>query len=303
MITMYNRWKSNTPNSWPYRVLRQYDDELVRMEVFHMKTMQYVFKCLDKDGAEDESPIGNFIEGYDRGVVTVKRWVAILKNYENWLRLNQLMAMMSSFETYIASVVKLAIDSNPGLLIGCPKEIDGIKLVKEGKDVASIVPKALYDSSIKNCVDGDWDKRLSSMSKLFGDLPAILSKEETKSELQKMSDMRNKIGHAFGRDIDKARDYELIQKLEIERIGKDHFDKCHKLIKKVALELDKFLLKNIIGNYQILYQYHRIHNKLSETATIGEKAIELKRSLAIDKKDMPYSKLLCKWAVEYYSQL
>ncbi len=63
----------------------------------------------------------------------IKEWSNSFNELQNWMNLNALLAMMSNLETYMATVIPLAIESDIGVLYGVSKRIDGIELLKHGK--------------------------------------------------------------------------------------------------------------------------------------------------------------------------
>ena len=151
-----------------------------------------------------------------------------------------------------------------------------------------------------NCTKGDWNSRISYISSIFGTIPTSLI--SYKSELEKMRNLRNKVGHAFGRDIELSRDYSLTKIHGMETLKISTFLKYQKMIKKVTGDLDNMLMNNHIGNFQPLYYYHNNYSSFRSLNNDGERMIALKKTIGRDTEET-YSKDFCRWIANYYNNL
>lgn len=52
----------------------------------------------------------------------IKEWSNSFNELQNWMNLNALLAMMSNLETYMATVIPLAIESDIDCSVRCFKE-------------------------------------------------------------------------------------------------------------------------------------------------------------------------------------
>ena len=208
------------------------------------------------------------------------------------MRLNCVMAISSNLETYLASVVALAIESNPGVLVGASKYIDGAKLLKGGG-----LDETVYKNNIEACTKGVWSARLGAFEKLFGPAPA--SYHDGLATLERMRTLRNNLGHAFGRDIDASRDFTFNKKKPADRLTLPtlvkYLDKAYTIVQDVVT----FLLDNHIGEFQAIYAYHQHRDEF--VGGEADRAKELKKFYG--KHDQTVGKLFCKGLVGYYEGL
>lgn len=137
-------------------------------------------------------------------------YVAHLKQFDN-TRLNTLVSVSAYFETYLSSVVSLAIESDLGLLYEIPKKIDGISVLKHNNNNNY----SFFDKS-KSITKGTWAQRISNFKKIFKVVPQELIDAE--SDLEKMRHLRNNMAHAFGRGMEESRSQDNKEIREIDRI-------------------------------------------------------------------------------------
>lgn len=51
----------------------------------------------------------------------LKDWSNSFNQYDNWVNLNSILVFSSNLETYMASAITLALESDPGTLFGASK--------------------------------------------------------------------------------------------------------------------------------------------------------------------------------------
>ena len=202
-IVKFSRWNPSHKNSWPYRIFNQYSAELNRIVMAYTSASKFTYSGLKQKGATWNDKANKYLYTNNDNEITIRNWSDTFNQFDNWVRLNELLAVSAYFETYLSAIISLSFESDPGLLIGSRHSIDGIKILKEGHKFK----KDDFKDKIVNCTKGDWNSRISYMSSIFGLIPE--SFVSYKSELEKMRNLRNKIGHAFGRDIELSRDYSL----------------------------------------------------------------------------------------------
>lgn len=289
----FKRWDSRNSYSWAFIVFKSYHTSLNRMIWVNNSSINFVSRSVSNSD-DNIHDFFNVPEENKRAITNNKEdWKDYYKEFQNWNRLNAIMAMSSYFEVYLTSIMTTAIESNPGILHNVSKKIDGVQIMKHSD-------KYSYSDKADEVVKGDWSKRNSKIKSIFGSLPIEFKNEH--SSLEKIRKLRNKVGHAFGRDIDKAKEKGTIQILEIERITFQTMQKYMKIIYKCAEVFDKELLNNHIGSYEELFFYHQLEKKNPYNDGLGDKTRKLKK--AIGKEGLsPASKEYCKQLITYYDNL
>lgn len=292
----FERWVSIRDNSWPFQVFKKHTQELNMMMWANEPASKFVYQNLKNSGAiwDDKAskyfnfPVQNGREVYEN----LKDWSNSYNQFQNWTNLNGLMAITSNFETYLAAIVSLALESDPGVLFKSSKSIDGAFLLKHGGE------KFPFEQEIlTSFTKGDWNSRKNAFHVYFDFVPTVISNNI--GELEKIRNLRNKIGHAFGRDIDESRNTEVKDILPMESLSNTKFIKIRKLIWQCVNDIDDYLLNNHIGEYQVVRFYHSIAHQLS--GTLGIKTMALKKKIGTfgDLSGKKY----CKGLIEYYDKL
>ena len=290
-----DRWAPLKSHSWPYRVFKKYDSELHHIVASYVVASKYTYSHLKIDGALFTDKACVHFPQIPNTNLSLKNWSDDFNLFKNWIYLNSLMAISAYFETYLASIVKECIESDPGLLLGCSHSVDGIKLLKYGHSIH----KESIDSVIIDCTKGDWCSRISHMKALFGEVPDIL--EKNISQLERIRKMRNEIAHAFGRDIEHTRDYTNITLSPMHSIKYTKFHEYSKLIGNIVQQIDIQLVSNNIGNFEPLYHYHNLYSSLKNKDK-EQKLMKLKKY--IGQNDVTYySKDDCRMLIIYYENL
>jgi hypothetical protein len=226
-----------------------------------------------------------------RKVLSVKQWSDFYKDAMNWVRLNSIVSSVGNFEMYLIKVTTLALKSDLGLLIGTSKTVDGaIALKYPSTMIQSLEPL------ITSLTKGEWTSRLSSFKKLFGDCPPFM--KNNLSKLEKLRKLRNSIAHAFARNIDLACDPNIIQIEPMARISNAHLEKQLTFLSKCATAIDKQLLCNHIGEYELINLYHQMYPDFQTTLSIGEKGRRFKKDCG--SKFHMISVKFAKQLAEYY---
>ena len=184
--SIYDRWIPIHQTCFPYIVFKKYATELKRLDMSYESSKRFTYERLKKEGAVWTDKASKFLFTHNNDEISLKTWADTYDDFDNWLRLNKLLAMSSYFETYIAAIISLALESDPGILIGCPHCVDGIKLKKLG--ISPISEEDLKEH-LKQCTRGDWMARTSHMKKLFGVIPQSLT--DKLSDLEKMRNLPN----------------------------------------------------------------------------------------------------------------
>jgi len=300
----FNRWNIRKGiSSWAFQVFQKHNKELTEMYISHLLSKQYTYKSLGKNGANFTDVTKkhfNFRENtYSDVFNNIQIWSDNFNKFDNWTNLNAIMAMSANLETYMATVIKLALESDIGITFNATQKIDGIEIIKNSDKY----PFELEDKII-SCTKGDWSSRVSNFERIFTLAPDILKKNI--SSLEKIRKLRNDIGHAFGREIDKSRNHKVLSPVAIQTISQEKIIEYLKLLFAIARGIDKQLMKNNIGEYQALYFFHELSLSLTEDTNnrrkIGNHATILKKELST-VGDNRVGKLFCRGLVQYYYEL
>lgn len=293
---MLDRWNPLYKHSSAYRVFRQYNCELNRLIMSFNSARLYTYSHLKIDGAKWTSPAIDYLYTHNNRTLTIEDWKNVFNDFHNWVLLNELMALSSYFETYIEVVIKLAIESDPGLLIGNSKCVDGILLIK--RNIAT--KDEVFKSELVKCVKGEWSSRIASIRKIFGLSADIF--QNYHAELEQMRILRNKIGHAFGRDIDDTREIMYVNISPMERLSTERFLKFQKIVRTIVKNFDEYVMSNHVGNFLPLKIYHDIYPSVRNMPSIAYRVRELKKKIGSEGRGT-FSKDFCREVVIYYEGL
>jgi len=222
-------------------------------------------------------------------------WSQAYSDFENWINLNALVAISSNLETYLATVIPLALASDVGTLYGTPRRIDGVQILKHGHANAFD-----FKEQVLACTRGDWSSRLAAYERYFGRSPKFFSSNI--SSLERIRTIRNNVAHAFGRDIDASRGQQEVKTLPIEKLTRHGFLKLQKTVWKLTKSIDVHLHQFHIGEYQALLFYHHLYPNLRKDLHPSMRAIQFKKKLGAFGATAP-GKEYCKGLVQYYEAL
>ena len=171
----FDRWKPRERSTWPFQVFQKYTVELERLLFSQISGSKFLYSTLGRTTAAwSDSPTKHFVFDlrYQAELFKdLKDWSRAFNDFANWTRLNAVIAMTSNLETYMTSVMSLALESDPGLIIGVPRAVDGISLLKQG-----ITPPGITEN-LEACTKGDWHSRVANYERLFGAVPSIFRSE------------------------------------------------------------------------------------------------------------------------------
>lgn len=292
----FDRWNAQASTTWAYTVFLKYDSELTRVGAAHYTASKFVYKALGKSGAvwsdAPQNKFGFADDEVDR-YSSIEEWSDQYNAFDNWTNLNSLLTLASNFETYLAAVVRLSLASDPGVVLGLPKSIDGVKMLKMGNE-----DRTPTDEIVEACTRGDWGQRLSAFSQNFGEL---VSFRNAHSDLEFIRTVRNEVGHAFGRDIDQARRHGQVKKIQIRTLNHQRLRNLQRHLRNIVRDIDSFLLKNHIGEYEVIDFFSKQPKKY--------KRYELHQRTALFKKAIghygagPRGKVFCSGLIRYWDAL
>lgn len=295
----FDRWKPREKSTWVFRVFKQHNAELLRMYTSFENSHKYTYKKLGESGANWSDPPTKHFDYQApheyKQYKDLKEWSESFNDLENWINLNALVTISSNFETYLSTVIPLALSSDVGVLYGVPHKMDGIEILKNGH-------KQPFDFNdiVIGCTKGEWSSRLAAYEKAFAKSPRIFSSNI--SSLDAIRRLRNDVAHAFGRDIEASRNHQEIKKLPIKNLSRERLLKLQNLVWKIAKAIDVQLHQFHIGEYQAILFYHEIYPDLNKAVHPSERAIILKKRIG-SFGTTPPGKEFCKGLVNYYEAL
>lgn len=294
----FDRWNARERSTWPFQVFQKYNLELTKLYWSFVPAHKTLYNRLGSSHANwtDASEQHLVFKPASRSRLfgDLKDWSNAFNSFANWTRLNVLMAILSNFESYTAAVLQLALESDPGVLIGAPRSVDGLSLHKRH------VTELNHDKIIEACTKGDWSSRVSHYEATFGFVPAMLKAHI--SDLDAMRNLRNKVGHAFGRDISQARRHGVREIIPMESLSEERVERYQRLAWSSAKSIDRHLLTTHIGEYQALHFYHKLFPTLRSDVNQGQRAVYFRKALGQFHGGLP-GKAVCKAMVEYYEAL
>ncbi len=181
---------------------------------------------------------------------TPERYAAKLRVSKRWHRLLTLVIMTSAFERYLTAVATIAIASDPVLTPGFPKKIDGLILAKYRLQTG--------ERSTEPLTKGEWSSRLATFRRYFGEIPSVLSSNE--STLETMRNKRNQVAHSFGLDTSSMPVHSAIllgarratvPSIDSISVSEKTITRWLRVIDASAAAIDDYLLPNFIGGYEL----------------------------------------------------
>lgn len=296
-MAVFDRWQHAMVNSGPFLVYKQYYEELNRYYWASYSAHKMTYPLMTYRGYTWESKPEEILDlpEHNHSFTTLREWSDAYNTLQVWTRLNVVISLASILETYIDTVCALAIESNPGVLINASKSLDGVHLLKTKRLEEEIIKNALTGIS-----KGVWGERRKAFDALFGGHPNELDLYE--SDLDHLRNKRNSVGHAFGRDIDKARRFEEIHPLPLEGISQENLIHFFDVTLRVAKAIDQFLLDNHIGEYQALFSFHVFYTH-NQDKNWDDKSMAKAFRKQFLKSSLPIGKQFFLDLVDFYKQV
>lgn len=286
----FQRWQCAWPRTWPYALFKKHHTELNHLYWSNAAAATHALSTVAKGVQTD--PVGSVLTiptaNARRINFTVEDWRGKFKEFENWTRLNSLMALTGYLETYLHSVATLALTSDPGLLISSTRAVDGICLAKR-KVLPDLAPH------VTSLTKGSWPSRLKSYERLFGRVPTPLSGAAT--ELDAMRKLRNGVGHSFGRLIDDYRSPLLMKPLPVQRLSEERLQKWLEVIDDCVNSIEEQLRVDHIGAIEVLLNYQAWDKKFPAGHMTEERAF---RARFPDAQGNPPTLAYFKEAIAYH---
>lgn len=222
---------------------------------------------------------------------TVSNWLLANDKLKNWLRLSVLVSAASSFEMYLGHVARTALASDPLAQYGNPRALDGVCLIKGGVELP-------YEDVVQGLTKGDWNSREAKFCTVFG--VGLLEVRDKKSELEAIRKTRNEFAHGFGRNLAIPEPGDLTRSSS-SKLTEENLKKYLGIISSAAKSIDRYLMDNHIGFFEVIKVYHSNANMLRADADQTNRPIEesLKRHI-YEKFGITASPKFCRQLILHY---
>jgi hypothetical protein len=181
---------------------------------------------------------------------TFKLWSKNIAPTEKWIRLQTLLSASAYLEKFVHEITTTALLADPGVLIGMPKAISGLPLLRRGHQLYGI-------DIVGTFTGGEWDKRAAALKKIFPLFNGIPN--PVMSDLDKIRTLRNKVAHRYGFE------FNIFPPITIDepRNGVRHEQLLAYLasIEKAAKLFESYFLKEHIGYFEYLRFWHQWDKK------------------------------------------
>lgn len=274
------RWETPFKRSIPYYLFLKHLTELNEIYWAYVPAASTIEKksqeALSGPAADPKEYFLIRDEDDRRMAPTFDLWKQHYREFSNYTRLSMLMLLSSCFETYLRTVISLAIESKPGSIIGCPDAIDGVFLLKTKPGYGDINSSSYQFSEVLESIcKGDWYTRANNYQKYFGQFP--INNSDVK-ELDELRQKRNLVGHHFGRVKQKYETPISLAPEPAQRISHEKLLKYLSLIHRSATAIDEHLYHSHIGSYDVCkYYYSCLQEGKITTHTVGNQAKELQK--------------------------
>ena len=176
---------------------------------------------------------------------TVADWLNAQKELENWLRQSAIVSAAAYFEAYLRQVVVSALMSDPMARYGAARLVDGVTLLKRGVEIPC-------QEDVESITKGDWSARAAALTKLFHKCPDGV--RNNLADLERIRSLRNDFAHGFGRNLSIPSPSELDTR-PANRLSHARFIKYFGVISRAAKSIDRYLMQNFIGSFEMLHFY------------------------------------------------
>lgn len=279
-----DRWNSPVKYTLAYRLFKQHFTEINRA-YWAFIPVENTIKAQVKREVDEETvlPVNFFLlhdEDDDRIARSFHEWRDNFSLFGIYTRLNMLMMLSSCQETYLRTVVSMAVESKPGIILGAPNSIDGLLLLKKNKYYSSLGnDKYQFKHKVDSVCSGTWKDRRLAYDALFGSVLDILNKNI--EVLEEMRIKRNIIAHYFGRDKKRYEAPILLNSEALSGLSHATLIKFLKAVFDVSTAIDQDL-RTLIGSYDIILffrNYEAQYYSKSFDINIKVRARELSKRL------------------------
>lgn len=287
MPLSFNRWTKPEETSWALWQFNEYETQLNNMYWSSVALEQFSLFHVRKNPTENiKDTLKASGPNANRFATERDIFQKSVKDMGHWKRASFIMAATGAMENHFQRAVLLSLKSDPGLLYGHSKKIDGVYWLKAGIELD-------HSEILTAITKGSWDSRYSRIKSLFGELPDI---RDNVSTLDKIRVFRNGVGHAFGRELDSKPQLLKRSVGEITSLSEETFQKWLGKLSGITREFDRHVIKHHIGDFEsLLYLNNHIKNNGRPTTSLRSFAKQIKSSLG---QELGHSK-----SIKYYEEL
>jgi hypothetical protein len=245
----FERYKPPVARSFSLRAFNNYETEINEhywsFQVMSDFSGYLARQAAKKNGSTDTATVFH-ASGPDARRIppTVNKWITAQSELENWLRNSALVSAAAFHEAYVRQVVRSALMSDPFCRFGLSRIIDGVKILKSQAELS-------YAFELESMTRGDWNARSAAFERIFSAPPGTIG---DLSKLEEIRKLRNDYAHGFGRELNPPTPTEFKIKPS-QRLSATRFRTLLGAMSKSAASIDKFLLHNHIGAFEIIYHY------------------------------------------------
>jgi hypothetical protein len=268
-MAKFNRWKCPWNRTWAFLIFKEHHTQLNEFwwaqKCAYGKSMSLAKSVGLDNKASQAFPDASFHVG--RSNNTLRQWNNYYYSFGNWAKLSFAMGLCAYFEVYLATVVRIALSSDPAIKLKVSHAVDGVALLRNGQ-LPPVKPE------LELITKGTWHSRLAAYQKLFGSAPAVLINGA--SELDHLRILRNGVGHAFGRDIDAYESESCFKAKELTRLSDARLQKWLGVVEKSAVAIDAHLRDKHVGPFELFEFYHlwdKRYNKGSCSEAVAFKSM------------------------------
>lgn len=265
-MTLFNRWELGWGRTAAHHLFQSHHTQLNALYWSHAPAFRHAFAATRASKPTDPTATIFSLPHGDAHRINypLQKWAENYDAFDNWVRLNALVSATGYLEVYLKTVIRLALESDPGVMIGATHAVDGVRLLKNQQGYS-------YKDEVVDCVRGTWGARLASYRQLFGSVPATV--EQSTGDLDRLRVLRNGVTHTFGRNADDYDSLLDVTPKPFANVSVKNLKKNLGLIETVALAVDQHLGRSHIGEYEALYIYHMWDRKYDRGQLTEDRAL------------------------------
>jgi hypothetical protein len=248
---MFDRWKCAWNKTWAFWLFKKHHTELNSLYWAHLASYNNSLKTIKSYPPETLASAVFPLPQSDKGRLnrTTEQWKTEYKEFNNWVNLSAAVSLASYIEIYLQSVVTLSLESDPAILLGASRAVDGAKFLKTKSDYS-------YAENAIPVLKGTWQERAQVYKNYFGKLPEAF--EKSVGDLDELRILRNGVGHTFGRPVDVYKSAKInIEIKPLQRLSHERLKKWLGIAEYVVTGIDEHLRDTHIGSYEAVLYFHK----------------------------------------------
>jgi hypothetical protein len=244
----FDRWKTTNVRTLAYRKFKAHHTEINNLYWSHHAAKAGAYRLTKgKPETDDCDSVLPNTRNERRRSITLGQWSESYVAFDNWSRLSAVIAATGYLEVFVKTIVDAACQSCPAILIGGTKQIDGITLLKTRA-------KYGFAKQAEACAKGTWQTRIRAYEDIFGNCPPAVANRV--SDLDKLRNLRNAVGHAFGRKLGPTEIGKTLGDTPAVIVSQEALKNHLSLVNDVADAIEDHLSDAYIGCYETLAAYH-----------------------------------------------